>query len=176
MSITIIFFGMSSYFNIGVQRSRKGQKRSGAEMIAQYSAKNTAANNNKENITQQTMPQQQPPQQPPQQFTPNQQFAPQQQIPVQNQQQYYQSPTTQQLIERLSYLESRNQELKSELSFHNKKLEVLEKQMMVFFQKLDKYEQAQSPSSNGQYVPTQPAMIEVQNDPSGTNKWQFQSV
>lgn len=150
---------------IGVQRQRKVKKSSNEKYSAYVPhPQSTPVYSQQVSVSPQLPFSQQMPQQPIQY---NQQNVAQQAVPQQ---------TTQQLIERLKSLESHNQELKSELALHNKKLEVLEKQMMVFFSKLDRYEQTRLPGSSGEYVPSQPATFEPQPDTTGTNKWQFQSI
>ena len=51
------------------------------------------------------------------------------------------SLTTQSLLATLNKVEQKNIELKNELSLHQQKIELLEKQMLVFFGKIDRYEQ-----------------------------------
>ena len=161
---------MSVLDQIGVPRSRRGARRGqqnqgnvpmqpfqqpNQQVSMQFQAPPFQTTNSDpqqyQNIPQQipqgfNMPQQQPIQQqiPQQNFG----FAPQIQPQQQQPQQQIQQPTTQQLLEILAQAEKKNMEMKQELALHQQKIEILEKQMLVFFGKIDRYEQARNSIGN----------------------------
>ena len=152
------YFRMSSLDQIGVQRTRRGGRR-GQQNQGNVQMQSFPQSNQPIQMSMGTFPQHFPPQE--QQFPNVNQpiqsntFQVPQQMPSsgfiisqpQPTIQQYPSgftyaPSTQQLLDILAQAEKKNMEMKQELALHKQKIELLEKQMTVFYGKISRYEQS----------------------------------